>query len=121
MSSIAVPIRRRAAKLAFAFLVLVTAALPETLALAEASAAHDATLPASTSTADGGHGALAQSVPLVNGEFRLRHVRPLSLRSGAAMRAVAQSVRGRGPCSAADICSDTIFQDGFEPPCVALP
>ena len=115
MSSIAVPIRRQAAKLAFSFLALVTAALPETLPVAEASGAPDAALRASITTADGGHRALAQSVPLVNGEFRLRHVRPPSLRSGAAMRAVTHSLRGRGPCSTTDTCSDTIFRDGFDP------
>ena len=118
MSPICVPLKRQTAHVAFVFLALLMPALAETLPVAEPSKARDTELRASISTVDGGHEAL---VPLVNGGFRLRHVRPLSLRSGAVVQAVMHGVRDRGSCSTTDTCPDTIFQDAFEPPCIALP
>lgn len=116
MTSFAVSFRRQAARLALAFLA-VTAALPQTLRSVEAAEARGAAVRVPIATRNDGR---VQSAALVNGEFRLRHLRPM-LRPGASLRAATRDVRSRVPCSATDICSETIFQDGFEPPCVALP
>jgi len=101
MSSYVVSFRRRAAQLSVAFAAMASLALPQTPQIVEASARHGS----------------QHSAALVNGEFRLRHATP----QFGPSRIVARNARGREPCSTADICTETIFKDDFEPPCVALP